>query len=217
MIPCELTLEFRKAAFARRASGFSLDVECGAGVHLGAEGCSEAWGLCSKMSSMIRAGFRRILPLVAAGVLMLPLLNAQESRGRKYKPPPPTCKISVTVVKARDGKPIEDAAVVFHPINKDGKDEGNMEVKTNEDGKVVLNLIPVGDTVRVQVVAEGYQTYGDSFELPDDTKDITIKLSRPSRQYSIYENHPDQGSGGSGSQQNPPPQQSQPQQDQKPQ
>jgi hypothetical protein len=164
------------------------------------------------MSSMIRAVFRRTLPLLAAGLLVLPLLNAQSSRGRKYKAPPPTCKIAVTVLKATDGKPIEDAAVVFHPINKDGKDEGNMELKTNEDGKAVINIIPIGDTVRVQVVADGYQTFGDSYELPNDTKDITIKMNRPGRQYSIYENHPDQGqngSGQSGNQQGSQPQQNQ--------
>jgi hypothetical protein len=165
---------------------------------------------------MVRCSFRRSLPLLAAGLLVLPVLNAQQSRGRKYKPPPPTCKVSVTVVKATDGKPVEDAAVVFHPINKDGKDEGNMELKTNEDGKAVINVIPIGDTVRVQVVATGYQTYGESYELPDDTKDITIKLNRPSRQYSIYENHPGQnGSGQSGNQSNNNQQQgSQPQQNQ---
>lgn len=148
---------------------------------------------------MTRSYFSRVLPLLAAGLLVLPFLNAQQGRGRKYKPPPATCKISVTVIKAKDGKPVEDAAVVFHPINKDGKDEGNLELKTNEDGKAVINVIPVGDTVRVQVVATGYQTYGDSFQLPDDTKDITIKLNRPTRQYSIYENHPDQSGSGSGS------------------
>jgi hypothetical protein len=163
------------------------------------------------------------LALLAAGLLVVPVLNAQQTRGRKYKPPPPTCKISVTVIKAKDGKPVEDAAVVFHPIDKDGKDQGNLELKTNEDGKAVINVIPVGDTVRVQVVATGYQTYGDSYELPDDTKDITIKLNRPGRQYSIYENHPDQsgGTGQSGSQpnnqQNNQQQGSQPQQDPKPQ
>jgi hypothetical protein len=162
------------------------------------------------MCNMIRAVFRRTLPLLAGGLLMLPLLNAQQSRGRKYKPPPPTCKISVTVVKATDGKPLEDAAVVFHPINKEGKDEGNLELKTNEDGKAVINVIPIGDTVRVQVVATGYQTFGNSYDLPNDTKDIMIKLSRPGKQYSIYENHPDQsGSGQSGNQQGSQPQQNQ--------
>jgi len=137
-------------------------------------------------------GFR--LALLGATLLLLTTLQAQDKgRGRKYKPPPPTCKISVTVVRADNGKPVEDASVVFHPIEH-GKDSGNMELKTNEDGKTTLDLIPVGDTVRVQVIASGYQTYGADYDLPSDAKVITIKLRKPGRQYSIYESHPDQSS-----------------------
>jgi hypothetical protein len=146
---------------------------------------------------MIRARIRYALPLLAAALFVVFSLHAQDDtsgRGRKYKAPPPTCKISVTVLKITDGKPIEDAAVVFHPIDKAGKDQGNLELKTNEDGKAVISVIPIGNTVRVQVIADGYQTYGNSYELPTDTKDIVIKLHRPGRQYSTYENHPDQGS-----------------------
>lgn len=145
---------------------------------------------------MIRASLRQGLPLVAAALLLIPVLNAQESgRGRKYKPPPPTCKVSVTVVKASDGKPVENAAVVFHPI-RNNKDEGNMELKTNEEGKTTIDVIPIGDTVRVQVIAEGFQTFGNDYPLPGDSKDIVIKLRRPVKQYSIYQN----GSGDSGNQ-----------------
>lgn len=166
---------------------------------------------------MIRTGIRRGLPLFAAALAALPALHAQEQgRGRKYKPPPPTCKISVTVVKAWDGKPIEDAAVVFHPM-KGERDDGNMELKTNEDGKTVLNMIPVGDTVRIQVIADGFQTYGGDYELPDDTKDVTIKLHRPTRQYSIYESHPDQSASNQSNSQNSKNQQQDSQSSQKPQ
>lgn len=173
---------------------------------------------------MIRTGLRRAVPLVAASFLLLSALHAQDQqhRGRKYKAPPPTCKISVTVVRQDNGKPVEDAAVVFHPIAH-GKDQGNMELKTNEDGKAFLNMIPIGDTVRVQVIADGFQTFGNDYELPTDTKDIAVELHKPVRQYSIYENHPDQSGSnqqGSGSQGSNPPQGSQspqnPQSSQKP-
>ncbi|MGC2638333.1 MAG: carboxypeptidase-like regulatory domain-containing protein [Acidobacteriaceae bacterium] len=149
---------------------------------------------------MLPFSLRRGLPLLGAALLLIAAVNGQESRGRKYKPPPPTCKISVTVVRADNGKPIEDAAVVFHPIEH-GKDKGNMELKTNEDGKAILNMIPIGDTLRLQVIADGFQTFGNDYELPTDSKDIDIKMNKPQRQYSIYEKHPDQG-GQSGSGQN---------------
>ncbi|WP_433964962.1 hypothetical protein [Tunturiibacter gelidiferens] len=44
-------------------------------------------------------------------------------RGRKYKSPPATSHIEVTVVKKFNGKPIMNAAVIFNP-SMDGKDEG---------------------------------------------------------------------------------------------
>lgn len=163
---------------------------------------------------MIRTRFRRhgLLRLALLGVTLLLFTSVQaqdKGRGRKYKPPPPTCKISVTVVRSDNGKPVEDASVVFHPVEH-GKDSGNMELKTNEDGKAALDLIPIGDTVRVQVIATGYQTYGGDYDLAGDTKDITIKLHKPGRQYSIYESHPDQSSSNqSGSGQSGQPQSSQ--------
>lgn len=143
---------------------------------------------------MVRVSLRRILPLLGAVVFLFSVVYAQEKgRGRKYTPPPPTCKVTVTVIKAFNGKPVESAAVVFRPM-KDGKDEGNMELKTNEDGKASLDVIPIGDTVRLQVIASGYQTFGQDYELPGSNKEITVKLNRPQKQYSIYDNHPAQSS-----------------------
>lgn len=141
---------------------------------------------------MVRVCIRRILPLLGAALFLFATVYAQEKgRGRKYTPPPPTCKVTVTVVKATNGKPVESAAVVFHPM-KGGKDEGNMELKTNEDGKATIDVIPMGDSVRLQVIANGFQTFGQDYELPGANKEITVKLNRPQKQYSIYDNHPDQ-------------------------
>jgi hypothetical protein len=149
-------------------------------------------------------------PLMVAVLGMALAAHAQENgRGRKYKPPPPTCKVTVTVLKSYNGKPLENASVVFHPL-KDGKDAGGMEMKTDEDGKVTLDMIPVGDKLRLQVLATGFQTYGQDYDLPGDSKEIEIKLKRPQKQYSIYEKHPDDGEA------TPQPQDKKPQQDQKP-
>ncbi len=131
----------------------------------------------------------------ATGCMPL-LLSAQDTtRGRKYTPPPPTCKITVTVTRATNGKPIENAGVIFHPI-KNGKDEGNMELKTNEEGKAVLDVVPIGDTVRLQIIASGFQTYGADYQIDQATKEIEVKLLRPGKQYSIYEKHDGSQIGG---------------------
>ena len=142
----------------------------------------------------------RVVPthsLIVAATLLLPsLLCAQESgRGRKYVPPPPTSKITVTVTKAVNGKPVENAAVVFHPI-KNGKDQGGLELKTDENGKATLDVIPVGDMLQLQVIATGFQTFGNNYQITTDSKDIAVKLRHPARQYSIYEQHPDGQVGG---------------------
>ncbi|MFZ0630514.1 MAG: hypothetical protein WA374_12410 [Acidobacteriaceae bacterium] len=143
---------------------------------------------------MNRGFWRSGLPLAAAVLLLFPSAYAQQQRGRKYKPPPPTCTITVTVLRGDNKKPVEDAAVVFHPL-KGGKDDGNMELKTNEEGKVSLSVIPIGTNLRLQVIASGFQTYGQDYDLPADTKEITVKLNRPQRQYSIYQSHPTNDAG----------------------
>lgn len=174
----------------------------------GPESDFRSGGFSIKIGSMSRIVLRRCLPLLAVVFVWGFAAHGQDQgRGRKYKAPPPTCKVTVTVLKAANGKPLENASVVFHPL-KNGKDEGNMELKTNEDGKVTIDVIPVGDGLRLQVLASGYQTFGNDYDLPGDSKDIQVKLSRPQKQYSIYESHPDQNGSGQGS--------DKPQQEQKP-
>jgi hypothetical protein len=126
--------------------------------------------------------------LCAAGLSGALFAQDSSHRGRKYTPPPPTAKITVTVIRASSGKAVENAAVVFHPI-KNGKDEGSLELKTNEEGKAIIDVIPIGDTVRLQVIANGFQTFGDDYEITTDSKDIIVKMKPPDRQYSIYEKH----------------------------
>jgi hypothetical protein len=146
--------------------------------------------------------FRRIavagLLLVAMSIASISHASAQDSdtakRGRKYKAPPPTSHVEVTVVRATNGKPISDAAVIFHPL-VDGRDNGNMELKTNEDGKATIDLLTTGSSVRLQIIAPGYQTYGEDYKVDKDNMAIDIKLKRPAPQYSIYKNN--EGAKGS--------------------
>ncbi len=94
-------------------------------------------------------------------------------------------KVTVTVLRAADGKPVKNAAVVFHPAMGDTQ-EGNMELKTNDDGVATLTIVPTGSQVLVQVIMQGYRTYGQKYDVPDSEKSITVKLLPPDQQYSIY-------------------------------
>ena len=109
-------------------------------------------------------------------------------RGRKYKAPPPFARIAVTVLRDGSGKPIENAAVIFHPMQGE-KDNGNMELKTNEDGKTIIDVLPIGDTVRLQIIAKGFQTFGEDYKIDKAEMAIEIKMKRPGEQYSIYKKH----------------------------
>ncbi len=124
------------------------------------------------------------------GLASTAFVQAQDApkRGRKYKAPPATTHMTVTVTRASTGKPVENASVIFHPI-EDGKSAGNMELKTNDDGQTTLDLLEVGSTVRLQVIASGFQTFGQDFKIDKDQTAIAVKLHRPAEQYSIYKSH----------------------------
>jgi hypothetical protein len=142
----------------------------------------------------------RLYALVALIGLILLSLNASAqqssaSRGRKFKMPPPTGRVEITVVRDSSGKPIVNAAVIFHEVG----DKGNMELKSNDDGKAVIDVLPIGSTVRLQVIAKGFQTYGDDFKVDKDTIAIEVRMKRPGEQYSIYRDHPEGTQGGNSS------------------
>ncbi len=120
-------------------------------------------------------------------------LSAQEDaharRGRKYKAPPETSHIEVLVTKKSNGKPVVNAAVVFHPIDREGKDQGNMEVKTDPEGKASLDVIPTGSNVRVQVIANGFATFAQEYVVAEPSRTISVALLRPQEQVSAYEDN----------------------------
>jgi hypothetical protein len=106
-------------------------------------------------------------------------------RGRKYKAPPATSKIEVTVLKSFNKKPIDGAHVIFHP-KLNGNDEGFMEMKTHQDGKAVIDVIPTGSQITIQVLADGFATYAQDFTVAEPERAITVEMERPKAQVSTY-------------------------------
>ena len=125
------------------------------------------------------------LALTFALALHLHAQDAPQHRGRKYKVPPDTSHVEVTVLKESNGKPLLNAAVVFHP-SKDGVDEGNLEVKTNEEGKAIIDVIPTGSDVAIQVIADGFATYAGDYLVKETNRTIEIRMLRPRAQVSTY-------------------------------
>lgn len=99
------------------------------------------------------------------------------------------CDITIKVIKDETGKPIRNATVVLHPLSSKGKEEGNINLKTDGEGKTAFNSLPYGK-LRVQVIARGRKTFGRDYEINQPEQEISIKLKPPAEQYSIYEDHP---------------------------
>jgi hypothetical protein len=56
--------------------------------------------------------------------------------------------------------------------------------------------LPIGDTVRLQVIASGFQTYGEDYKVDKADMGVEIRLKRPGEQYSIYKIHENTASTG---------------------
>lgn len=131
---------------------------------------------------------RPLLPWSAAiglGCLSVAGGAQQERHGRGYKPPPPTAQITVTVEKGFNQKPLPNASVVFR-AERDGKLTGNLETKTDPDGRASLDLMEVGSHITIQVIASGFATFATDFDLTGDGKELLVKLQRPRAQVSQY-------------------------------
>jgi hypothetical protein len=126
---------------------------------------------------------------LAIALWMVPMAGAQEeAHGRKWKPLPPTAHIVVTVVKGFNGKPLPNAAVVFHAV-REGKDDGNLEVKTDPQGKATIDVIEVGSHLNVQVIASGFATSAQELDIDGPSKELEVRLIRPRAQVSTYEDN----------------------------
>jgi len=101
-----------------------------------------------------------------------------------------TAVLNFQVLRDFNGKPIRNASVVMHPVQKNGKQaKGGLQIKTDAEGKASFDGAPYGK-LRVQVLAQGFQTYGADYDIDKPTLEITVKMKRPAGQYSIYEDHP---------------------------
>ena len=102
----------------------------------------------------------------------------------------PMTKINI-VVKNQSGKPVDRASVVVrfvqgHSVVKLGKAiRTTFELRSNQDGEARIPEIPQGK-ILVQIIAKGFQTFGQTFEVNDDEKTLDITLNPPQQQFSAH-------------------------------
>ena len=128
---------------------------------------------------------------LAFGVAMAPRVSAQNSQAPASKPQTPLpandvqARITIEVTGGEKNIPIENASVYVkfveeHAIKKDMKLE--MNVKTSRDGIAHVPSAPMG-RVLVQVVAEGWKTYGHWLDITDPKQTIKVHLDKPPKWY----------------------------------
>ena len=121
--------------------------------------------------------------VIVLEVSMIGLAGAQDNEGMS--------DLRFVVVRDYNGKPVRNAAVVLHPVSRKGKQSrGGLELKTDGDGRTNIDGIPYGP-LRVQVLAPGFQTFGEDYQIDKAKMEITVKLKRPGGQYSVYGNQGD--------------------------
>jgi hypothetical protein len=102
----------------------------------------------------------------------------------------PMTKLTIAV-KTQGGKPVDRASLVVRfvqgrsYIKLGRKIRTTFELRTNQEGEARIPSIPQG-TIRIQVIAKGYQTFGQVFEVNEEEKTIEIKLNPPQQQYSAH-------------------------------
>jgi hypothetical protein len=100
----------------------------------------------------------------------------------------PMSSLKFVVVRDSDGKPVRNAEVVLHPVQRKGKQaQGETELKTDADGHANVDGIPYGP-LRVQVLAPHFQTFGEDYEINKPEMELTVKLKHPGDQYTTYGN-----------------------------
>ncbi len=94
-------------------------------------------------------------------------------------------RLTIEVTGGDANKPIENASVyvktvVEHSVLKDKKTELN--VKTNQQGMAHIADAPTG-RVLIQIVAEGWKSYGHWYDISDPKQVVKIHLERPPKWY----------------------------------
>lgn len=117
-------------------------------------------------------------------------LGAQDKPKSGSAPPEPAAnapvnKITIEVSGGERNVAVENASVYLKYVEekklfKDRKYELN--VKTNREGSAHIPDPPMG-RVLIQIVADGWKTYGQYYELKESNMVIKIHLDRPPKWY----------------------------------
>lgn len=119
-----------------------------------------------------------IVVLILAGKLSVPVMAGDDNS-----------RLILQVLTDETKKPVASAHVVVRFVSgkklfiKDKRT--SWEAQTNRRGEIIMDDIPKGH-VKIQVIAKGYQTFGNEFEVTKPEENLTILLKPPAKQVSAY-------------------------------
>jgi hypothetical protein len=126
------------------------------------------------------------LSLLSAPASPLAAQNAPPAKNDSAKPATqPITRLTVEVTGGDKNVAVENASVYVkyveeHAITKDKKLELN--VKTNASGVAHVPAAPTG-RVLIQVIADGWKTFGHWYDVTDLNQEFKIHLERPPKWY----------------------------------
>lgn len=132
----------------------------------------------------------KVLAALAVCALLLPaasLAQSNQAKGKTEKAEKQTSgtRLRIEVTAGEKNQPVESASVYVRyaqerALRKDKQTE--MNVKTNREGVAKTPEVPRGK-VLVQVVAQGWKTFGRWYDVEGDEQTIKIHLEKPPRWY----------------------------------
>ena len=141
--------------------------------------------LRSKMKLRVEAALQ-ILVAAFALYASASAQSVQESDAKAHTgKSDPTARVTIEVSGGDKDSPVENASVYLkyveeRKLKKDKKVELN--VKTNRDGTAHIPEAPTG-RVLIQVVADGWKTYGRWYDITEVKQTIKVHLEKPARWY----------------------------------
>lgn len=128
-----------------------------------------------------------LLRTVSFLILLVALAANAQDKDANAKPDssPKEVKLTIVVTGGDDKKPVDSASVYvrFVEEHKHGRDKKiEMNLKTNQSGICHVPVMPPGNFL-VQVIADGWKTYGEYYDVNQVEQTININLSRPPKWY----------------------------------
>jgi hypothetical protein len=101
------------------------------------------------------------------------------------QPPARAARVTIEVAGGENNQPVENASIYLKYVEERKLKKNKtteLNVKTNREGTAHVPDTPLG-RVLVQVVADGWKTYGRWYDISDANQIIKVHLEKPPKWY----------------------------------